>query len=90
MIAFVGDLQYYAVVVRRGAMTFLLNVFAYWYHCCCIADISRYFIAKLVERMDYQCIIVYTVITILPPRYDYDDRSSSGGCFGCIKRTIKR
>ncbi|KAK7575890.1 hypothetical protein V9T40_012176 [Parthenolecanium corni] len=40
--------------------------------------------------MDYQCIIVYTVITILPPRYEIEDVSSRNGCFGCIKKAIKR
>ncbi len=40
--------------------------------------------------MDYQCIIVYTVITILPPKYEVEDVSARNGCFGCIKKAIKR
>lgn len=48
--------------------------------------------------MDYQCVIVYTIITILPERSTWDYRSEpvkegqgfARGCFTWIKRWIKR
>lgn len=41
--------------------------------------------------MDYQCIIVYTIITILPNRQPYPDyEPRPRGCLAWIKRWIKR
>jgi len=50
--------------------------------------------------MDYQCIVVYTIITILPPdeqrRYDESRFSAAlrdgpaDGCLGVVKRWMKR
>lgn len=48
--------------------------------------------------MDYQCIVVYTIITILPPdeQRKYDELRLSAalgpadGCLGVVKRWIKR
>jgi hypothetical protein len=47
--------------------------------------------------MDYQCIVVYTIITILPPdeqrRYEESLlalRDPADGCLGVVKRWMKR
>lgn len=60
-----------------------------WYYFC-YAIPCRYIVRELARKMDYQCIIVYTVITILPPRYEIEDVSSRNSCFSCIKKAIKR
>lgn len=42
-------------------------------------------------EMDYQCIVVYTIITILPSKQPYPDHNDhQTGCLAWIKRWIKR
>lgn len=80
----------WATTNPSGAMHLSLpSLLTCWYYFCYVIP-CRYIIRKLARRMDYQCIIVYTVITILPPRYEIEDVSSRNGCFGCIKKAIKR
>ncbi|CAG0885402.1 unnamed protein product [Darwinula stevensoni] len=50
---------------------------------------ARIFDRQYLVLMDYQCIVVYTIVTILPPPpLDHHDRLHSG-CCGCLKSIFK-
>lgn len=68
---------------------------SWWVRACSSANCLRHWCA-----MDYQCIVVYTIITILPPdeqrRYDESRWSAAlrdgpaDGCLGVVRRWMKR
>lgn len=40
--------------------------------------------------MDYQCVVVYTIVSIPTPEEDVHKISQKNGCLGCVTRLVKK
>lgn len=40
--------------------------------------------------MDYQCVVVYTIVHIATPEEDVQTISQRNGCLGCIAGLVKK
>lgn len=40
--------------------------------------------------MDYQCVVVYTIVSIATPEEDVETISQRNGCLGCVTGLVKK
>lgn len=43
-----------------------------------------------VPMMDYQCVVVYTIVSIATPEEDVETISQRNGCLGCVTGLVKK